>query len=228
MKWCVPNFTNAMAPITYTTANLIHIKTMVPCGYAQIIGGTKNEKTMWMTYTGKVFVIQLKFVVFEVDTSRNKCKNSTALAISEYVRDKWKQVKNWGYCGFQKPWIKTLSSNYGAAMLREVHVRNPCNITFTYTSLDRETGQLYEMHEKQKYIHMFVNSYTLLYMEQFHQVHGWLISVKIGYQLIFTKLGLCCYLGRFQIFAGIEKLYLLLQRNTTANKKTLRNFECHK
>ena len=221
MKWCVPNFTNAMAPITYTTANLIHIKTMVPCGYAQIIGGTKNEKTMWMTYTGKVFVIQLKFVVFEVDTSRNKCKNSTALAISEYVRDKWKQVKNWGYCGFQKPWIKTLSSNYGAVMLREVHVRNPCNITFMYTSLDRETGQLYEKHEKQKYIHMFLNSYTLLYSEQFHQVHGWLISVKIGYQLIFTKLELCCYLGQFQIFAGIEKLYLLLQRNTTANKKHL-------
>ena len=214
MKWCFPNFNNTKTPITDNTANLIRIKKMILCGYAQIIRGTKKEYNVWKTVTGTVFVIQLKFLVFQVDTSSNQCRNSSALVILEKINYKWKQAIDVIYCGFQKPWISTLSSNYGAVSLREINVRNPCNITFLYTSLDNTTGQLYNKHEKQQYIYMSLNSDTLLYRGQLQHMYDWLIKVDVGFQLIFTKLEICCFHGRLQIFDGIEKLYLLTQRNT--------------
>ena len=103
-------------------------------------------------------------------------------------------------------------------MLHQVNVRNPCNVTFTYTSVDNKTGLLYNKLQKEQYTYMSVNSYTLLYKEQQLQVYGWRITVNVGFQLIFTKLEICCFFGRFQIFDGIEKLYLLMQRNTTKDK----------
>ena len=214
MKWCFLNFTDSMTPVTYNIGNLIHIKEMVPCGYAQIVRGTKMEYNTWKTFTGTVFVIQLNFIVFEVDTSINQCKNSTTLAIFEYIRDTWKQATDNIYCGFERPWISTLSSNYGAVSLREVNVRNPCYITFIYTSLDKESGLLYNKLQKQQYTYLSISSYTLLYKEQLQQVYGWLITVNVEFQLIFTKLSICCFFGRFQIFDGFENLYLLMQRNT--------------
>ena len=213
MDWCVSRRSSP-------NNTVIHARNWAPCGYVQIHAGIKAEFKVWHTRTSITLVVQLHFSTFQTDTSRAGCRHSTALGIAEYsfLQRKFVYInsnKN-RFCGIRKPWITTLSSNIGAVTLWEVNVRRPCNITFFYTSLDKENALVIN---KYGIIHrLLVNqeNFTLIsHRNFFYEDYNWMIVVKMGYKVLFSHLQLCCFSGKLKIYEGEEKFYLILQKESS-------------
>ena len=219
MDWCFPQRSELFL-------TLMNMKRWAPCGYVHIDRGIKSAFRSWDAYTNAAFVIQLHFINFQTDISRNMCRHSTVLRIAEYsvLKKQWVYINRYGFCGIRKSWISTLSTNFGGVSVEEANVRRPCNITFLYTSLDKENAYVFKKHMTIHRMRITHESFTLSYKsEHFSKIYRWLISVRIGYKLLFTQMKLCCFSGKLEIFEDEEMIHMLIQRMSTKDVEYVEN-----
>ena len=209
MKWCVPR--------EQENQSIYHLGDHTPCGYMLIRSEIEDYDTSWYMKVPSTLSIQLFFVLFEMDLSRLNCEHSALLlAYYAYLDSEWILPEEWTFCGHRRSWYETAPSHSVGLLLRQVNVRQRCNVTFIYTSLESEVADVYIMHTKiDKRPHVFFNHPVSLeednYMEPL--VHNWRISVDYGFRLHFTRLAMCCSSSVLTIHDGFREQFALRYEN---------------
>ena len=178
LRWCVPsNDRNG-------TSDINNLEDWIPCGYVHITDGSRKETYQFELRTVELFSLQVHFLVFELDLSTYNCMDSTFLVLCEgfeYVDDDQQCVKELKLCGYRQPWIETMYSNKAMMQLQQVNIRYRFNLTYVYTSFERNVADVYIRHSKMDPVFWRGNLQSLRHRETLNvRTHKWTIVSSLG------------------------------------------------
>ena len=212
-KWCHPKDNNKTQP---GYAN--HTTLWTPCGYVIIILGIKQQHNFTShIYTYKLLVVQIHFRLFEMDASNAKCLDSSSLSMCQYRNDtSWNCPPTWRYCGRHPPWRETTSSNKVITTLKQLNVRSSCNISFTYTSIDRNIAEIYNKYEERTFVSWSNLPIGFIFDKTSIKAYSNLVIItRVGYKFQLDSIRTCCFSGNIKIFEGNLNYHLLFYKKIT-------------
>ena len=162
-------------------------------------------------------VLQIIFSLFTIE-SFGQCKRSSYVQLcwyDIYKRPHWQCPEQMVYCGYRKPWIQTTKFSSAAVVLYQKNVRYPCNLTFTYTSIEWKKALVYTEHSKVGDIKITLSPQGITFKfadEQLIAASKFHLHQTLGNTLYFTYLFMCCHAGTIQIYDGFENHYILFEK----------------
>ena len=199
----------------FTSDDTIHVQASEPCGYVKIVAGIQPSKLSFLMRTTRQLVLQISFLLFDIDSFSEFCSHVSYVNLCLIIPNDWRCPEALKYCGYQKPWIHTTNSSSIVVLLVQRNVRYPCNITYTYTSLERQIAYRYMSNEYHETIHVAATNLTInsLSIKIFTSVlKKWRLHQKLGNNFRFKKLQTCCFAGSIDIYDGFESYYTIVQK----------------
>ena len=204
-SWCFPESGNS-----YSAAR-IHMEEFSPCGYVQFESTIKNYTTSWRIDVPTKMSLQVYFAIFEMDISHRQCENSAFIMVYyDHQTSEWEFPDEWIFCGHRKPWYETTTSNAISMLLRQLNVRQRCNMTFIYTSLEKEVAGMYvtEANIRTTPLARPNITHTLrVYVSSKVKQHRWRITTDYGFRLHFQDRRTCCSSNRMTIYDGYDEVF---------------------
>ena len=128
-QWCIPDYHRSVLGIQN------HVKPLSPCGFVQIESEFNKLYDSWYVDVPAELSVQVFFLVFVMDVSHMGCEHSALIiAYYDYSIQDWAFPDLWVFCGHRQPWYETVPSRSVSLFIRQINVRQRCNITFIYTS----------------------------------------------------------------------------------------------
>ena len=211
IRWCLPS---TLSSSKLNNNVVINIQSWLPCGYVHINLGVPskfNDATYKMQIV-KQLLIQINFLKFMLDATHN-CLHSSYLLVCIKQLGHWTCPIPMKYCGHRKPWLETVDSNRAAVVLKQLNVRYACNITFTYTSVERNIAQVYMRHKNYNKVNRIINPMTIRWWSTIHYVVKWRVESIRGTSANFLLIRTCCLLGVVEIHDGFENYHMLYKKN---------------
>ena len=207
--WCIPSYQNDSRSYRI----IQHIKFRAPCGYLQTTKGSTSYQ--FYMYTNKISLLQVIFMVFQMDFSRHNCERVSHMRMC--LNGKY-CPKRWLFCGYRQPWVQTYNIQGVLARIIVVKHNRQYNVAFVYTSIDAETALIYEKHTAQGKVDFHVEPMSITHKDSLpRDVSKWLLVFNVGYQFRFTHLRASWFSGFLDIFDGFETYYPLLRQKTSNN-----------
>ena len=98
----------------------------------------------------------------------------------------------------------------------QLNVRYPCNLTFSYTSIEIQRAYVYMKYERVETMHITFSAmdFMPLFTERLVGYYGkWRLQQNLGIIIRFMDWQACCFVGSFEIYDGFESHYLIAQKN---------------
>ena len=224
-RWCIPRSPGSDPVIRY------HMMSLTPCGFVQIELEINKYDTRWDVEVPKQLFIQVYFLVFEMDVSHMRCEHSAfIMAYHNFHKSNWALPDSWSFCGHRRPWYETAPSRQVGMLLRQLNVQQRCNITFIFTSLEREVANIYIMHRNiftlpllQPNERIAVAANSLLPLD----VHNWRVMVDYGFRLYVSSLRGCCSSNRVAIYDGFQEDFSLRYKVDSNGERYERNLNLY-
>ena len=224
-RWCIPSDYESVLRIQY------HVKLLIPCGFVQIESEFNKLNDSWTVHVPAGLSVQLYFLVFKMDVSHRGCEHSAFLvAYHDYTIQDWIFPDLWVFCGHRKPWYETAPSRTVSMFIRQINVRQRCNITIIYTSLEESVAEVYINH---------TDIYVLPLMKPNDRLHvlgsrllpmvvqNWRIVADYGFRLHVSSLHLCCSSNRVAIYDGFQEDFALRYKKEWNGEKFDKKFDFH-
>ena len=219
LRWCVPSNDKKW------TSDINNLEDWIPCGYVHITDGSRKETYQFELRTVELFSLQVHFLVFELDLSTYSCMDSTFLVLCEgfeYVDKYHHCVRELELCGYRQPWIETMHSNKAMMQLQQVNIRYRFNLTYVYTSFERNVADVYIRHSKINPVFWRGNLQSLRHIESINvRIYKWTVVASLGLKLKFSWLTTNYFVGCIDIYDGDQDLYLLARQQSNGTEKTL-------
>ena len=212
--WCITSYADGR---DMKTNDINNVLPKIPCGYAKIVSGIQPSKISFEMRTFSPLVIQTSFLVFELDEG-GFCRRSTyvqlcSLLVYRNRRPAWDCPQSRQYCGHRKPWVEYTDYSRTAVALIQWNVRQPSNLTFTFTSIERQIAKVYREHSRVVNVTLDYRGFGLKFATRSMPfVNKWLFHQSPGNILHFGNFTACCYAGDFEIHDGFGNYYLLFQQ----------------
>ena len=223
VNWCAISTSDANS---LSGDDVIHIhKHQQPCGYVKIVNGIQPSTTIFHLRTIRQLVVQVSFLLFDMDSFSEDCAHVSSVQLCLTDPTYKSCVKSMRFCGYRKPWILTTSVSLVEVSIVQLNVRYPCNLTFSYTSIEKQRAYVYMKYERSDTIHFTANPMTfgIPYTQRFIGYYRkWRLQQKLGYVMRFNDLYACCFVGSIEIYDGFEGYYLIAQKkNLNYSEKIL-------
>ena len=214
VNWCVISTSDANS---LSGDDVIHAhKYAQPCGYVKIVNGIQPSTTNFHLRTIMQLVIQVSFVLFDMDSFSENCEHVSSVQLCLTEPTHWQCLKSMRFCGYRKPWTLTTTVNLVDVSIVQLNVRYPCNLTFSYTSIELQRAYVYMKYERSDTLHFTTNPmiFRKNYTKTLIRYYGkWRLQQKLGNILRFNDLYACCFVGSVEIYDGFESYYLIAQKN---------------
>ena len=218
VNWCVISTSDANS---LSADDVIHTHMHAqPCGYVKIVNGIQPSTTNFHLRTIRQLVIQVSFLLFDMDSFSEDCAHVSSVRLCLTDPTHMRCLKFMIFCGYRKPWILTTSVSLVGVSIVQLNVRYPCNLTFSYTSIENQRAYVYMKYERSDTLHFTNNPMTfgIHYTKRFRgYCRKWRLQQKLGYIMLFNNLYACCFVGSIEIYDGFESYYLIAQKKILNN-----------
>ena len=213
VNWCVISTSDANS---LSADDVIHTQnTTQPCGYVKIVNGIQPSIITFYLRTIRQLVVQVSFLLFYMDSFSENCEHVSFVHLCLTGPTHWRCLKSMRFCGYRKPWTLTTSVSLVKVSIVQLNVRYPCNLTFSYTSIEKQRAFVNIKYERSDTLHITGNPMIVRinYAERLIGYHGkWRLQQKLGDILRFNYLYACCFVGSIEIYDGFESYYLIAQK----------------
>ena len=212
-----------------TTDDVIHLQAPIPCGYLKVVAGIQPSEIHYYLKTMRSLALQIRFLVFHIDSFSEFCELASYVHLCLHDQETFHCPSSRKYCGYRKPWVETTDVSWMVVKLKQHNVRYPCNITFSYTSLERDIAYVYMEYEHHDIVDMvdFVsNTMTirLFYHKGITQYYwNWRIKQKLGNILRLNSIQTCCFAGTLQMYDGFNNYYMMAEEQISNYSKKVLN-----
>ena len=204
--------------------DLNHAKDWVPCGYVRVVSGMQPSNMSFHLQTIRKLALQISFLLFDLE-SLGDCMFYSSVYLCLHEKDHWGCDESLEFCGYRKPWTETTTFSRTTVELIQLNVRYPCNLTFTYTSLERQIASVYISYAQYKVMHHTDTELILKFpvMRKKQQViHKWQLRQEVGNKIHFSELQSSYCTGIIEIYDGFQKYYLLFRKQiSNSSEETL-------
>ena len=215
VNWCVISTSDANS---LSADDVIHThKYAQPCGYVKVMNGIQPSITTFHLRTIRHLVVQVSFLLFDMDSFSEDCKHVSSVELCLTEPTHWRCLKFMRFCGYRKPWILTTTVSLVEVSIDQLNVRYPCNLTFSYTSIEKQRAYVYIKYERSDTLHFTTNPmiFRINTTQRFIRYYGkWRLQQKVGYIIRFNDLYACCFVGSIEIYDGFESYYLIAQKKS--------------
>ena len=222
VNWCVISTSDANS---LTADDVIHTHMHAqPCGYVKIVNGIQPSTTIFHLRTIMQLVIQVSFLLFDMDSFSEDCEHVSSVQLCLTEPTHWRCMKSMRFCGYRKPWIISTTVSLVEVSIVQLNVRYPCNLTFSYTSIEIQRAYVYMKYERSDTLHFTTNPMTfrINYTQRLMGYYGkWRLQQKLGNIIRFNDLYACCFVGSVKIYDGFESYYLIAQKNILNNSEEI-------
>ena len=213
VNWCVISTSDANS---LSADDVIHAhKHAQPCGYVKIVNSIQPSTTIFHLRTIRQLVVQVSFLLFDMDSFSEGCEHVSSVQLCLTDPTHWRCLKFMRFCGHRKPWILTTSVSLVKVSIVQLNVRYSCNLTFSYTSIEKQRAYVYMKYERSDTI-PYMNNPMSFWLDYRQRVVGyyrkWRLQQQIGYIIRFNDLYACCFVGSIEIYDGFESYYLIAQK----------------
>ena len=198
--------------------DLLHVKAWTPCGYVRVMSGIQpvwhTSNITFHLQTIRKLALQINFLQFDLE-SLSECVYYSSVHLCLHETADWGCGESLLFCGYRKPWMETTTFSGATVELIQLNVRYPCNLTFTYTSLERQIASVYINHAHYKVMHHTDTDLILkptFMKKELRVVRKWQLRQELGNRLHFFEMRSCCIAGLLEIYDGFPKYYLLIRK----------------
>ena len=211
VDWCVISTSDVNS---LRADNVIHTynNATAPCGYIKVMNGIEPNTTIFQLRTIRQLVVQVSFLLFEIDSFSEDCEHVSSVQLCLTDPSHWVCLTSLKFCGYRKPWIQTTSVSWVEVSIVQLNVRYPCNLTFTYTSIEVQRSYDYMKYEHFETMHITSNSMEFMLKKLVVYYGKWRLQQKLGNIIRFMEWQACCFVGSFEIYDGFESYYLMAQK----------------
>ena len=222
VDWCVISTSDATL---LSIDDVIHThNTTQPCGYVKIVNGIQPSTTTFRLRTIRQLVVQVSFVLFDMDSFSEDCKHVSSVQLCLTDLTHWICQNSLKFCGYKKPWVLTTTVSLVKVSIVQQNVRYPCNLTFSYTSIEKQRAYVFMKYERSDILHFTTNpmSFRMAYRQRvIGYYRKWRLQQQLGYIILFIYLYACCFKGTVEIYDGFESYYLIAQKNILNNSEDI-------
>ena len=114
--------------------------------------------------------------------------------------------------------MQTTPVSWVEVLIVQLNVRYPCNITFTYTSIEKQRADVYMKYERFETLHITTNhtELALSLTERHAGYYGkWRLQQKLGNIIRFMDWQACCFVGSVELYDGFESYHLIAQKKVS-------------
>ena len=214
VDWCVISTSDADS---LSADDVIHTynNATAPCGYVKVVNGIQPSITTFHLRTIRQLVVQVNFIRFDMDSFSEDCEHVSTVELCLTDPSYWECPKSLRFCGYRKPWIQTTPVSLVEVSIVQLNVRYPCNLTFSYTSIEIQRAYVYMKYERVETMHITSNAmdFMPLFTERLVGYYGkWRLQQNLGNIICFNDWQACCFVGSFKIYDGFESHYLIAQK----------------
>ena len=214
VDWCVISTSDADS---LKEDDVIHTykNETAPCGYVKVVNGIQPSITTFYLRTIRQLVVQVSFLRFHMDSFSEDCEHVSSVQLCLTYPSHWECPKSIIFCGYRKPWIQTTAVSLVEVSIVQLNVRYPCNLTFTYTSIEKQLAYVYMKYERVETMHILSNAmdFMPLFTERLVGYYGkWRLQQILGNIIHFMYWQACCFVGSVEIYDGFESYHLIVQK----------------
>ena len=211
VDWCVISTSDADS-LRADDVIHTHNHSTAPCGYVKVVNGIQPSTSIFHLRTIRQLVVQVTFLFFDMDSFSEDCEHVSSVQLCLTDPSHWVCPKSLKFCGYRKPWIQTTSVSLVEVLVVQLNVRYPCNLTFSYTSIEVQRAYVYIKYESFETMHITSNSMNFRLVSLAGYYGKWRLQQKLGNIIRFNDWQACCFVGSVEIYDGFENYYLIAQK----------------